>query len=109
MWDGWRPRRRRSVAAARRWKRRTLLSATDPFINEFLTNNKAGLVAADGSHPDWIEIYNPGPAERRFGRLEVHRQGRQRRDDELRHATGAGRAADDHDRRRRALPGHLLR
>src|SRR5258706_6767651 len=39
-----------------------LLSASDPFINEFVTNNNTGLVAADGSHPDWIEIYNPSSA-----------------------------------------------
>jgi hypothetical protein len=40
-------------------ERRTFLSS-DPVINEFLANNKTGLTAADGSHPDWIEIYNPG-------------------------------------------------
>src|SRR5690348_33818 len=39
---------------------RLLLAATDPFINEFLASNKNGLAANDGSHPDWIEIYNPG-------------------------------------------------
>ena len=28
-------------------------------INEYLTNNIYGIVDADGSHSDWIELYNP--------------------------------------------------
>src|SRR5436305_7727310 len=50
---------------ARDWEpleSRLLLAASDPFINEFLASNKNGLAANDGSHPDWIEIYNPGAA-----------------------------------------------
>lgn len=34
----------------------------DPFISEFMASNKNGIVDADGDHPDWIEIHNPGPA-----------------------------------------------
>lgn len=29
-------------------------------INELLTDNKAALIADDGSTPDWIELHNPG-------------------------------------------------
>jgi len=32
-----------------------------PRINEFLANNAGGLRDEDGSTPDWIELYNPGP------------------------------------------------
>ena len=41
---------------------RRLFAVGDPVINEFVTKNDAGLTVADGSHPDWIEIFNPGPA-----------------------------------------------
>jgi hypothetical protein len=30
-------------------------------INELMANNEHGLTDADGAHPDWIELYNPGP------------------------------------------------
>ncbi len=30
-----------------------------PVISEFMASNKAALADEDGSHPDWIEIYNP--------------------------------------------------
>ena len=32
-----------------------------PVISEFLASNNAGLADADGDHPDWIELHNPGP------------------------------------------------
>ncbi|MGE5607933.1 MAG: chitobiase/beta-hexosaminidase C-terminal domain-containing protein, partial [Bacillota bacterium] len=38
------------------------LLAADVMINEFLADNKAGLVDKDRDHSDWIEIYNPGSA-----------------------------------------------
>ncbi len=50
---------------------RILLAGVDPVINEFLTNNKTGLAAADGSHPDWIEIYNPGVAVVNLGGWKI--------------------------------------
>ena len=37
---------------------RTLL-ATGLILSEFLASNNKGLAANDGSHPDWVEIYNP--------------------------------------------------
>ncbi|MCY2952159.1 MAG: lamin tail domain-containing protein [Planctomycetota bacterium] len=53
--------RRRAVAAVsiEGLERRQLLAATDPIISEFLANNNNGLTDEDGSHSDWIEIYNP--------------------------------------------------
>jgi hypothetical protein len=39
---------------------RTLLTATDPFISEFMADNTTGLVDGNGKHGDWIEISNPG-------------------------------------------------
>jgi hypothetical protein len=32
-----------------------------PVISEFLASNQTGLEDADGDHPDWIELHNPGP------------------------------------------------
>ncbi len=37
------------------------VEAGSPVISEFLASNASGLVDEDGTHPDWIEIYNPGP------------------------------------------------
>ena len=34
--------------------------AVDPVISEFMASNDAGVTDEDGSHADWIEIYNPG-------------------------------------------------
>jgi hypothetical protein len=41
-------------------ERRTLLTASDPIISEFMADNTNGLVDGLGHHGDWIEIYNPG-------------------------------------------------
>ncbi len=32
-----------------------------PIISEFMASNSGGLEDADGDHPDWLEIHNPGP------------------------------------------------
>src|SRR5438874_867658 len=40
-------------------ERRTLLAAGDPYINEFVASNTAGLVDDKGNHSDWVELYNP--------------------------------------------------
>ncbi len=29
-------------------------------VNEFMADNETTLVLADGSSPDWVELYNPG-------------------------------------------------
>jgi len=34
--------------------------AVDPVISEFMASNEASIADEDGSHADWIEIYNPG-------------------------------------------------
>jgi hypothetical protein len=34
-----------------------------PRINEFLASNSGGLTDEDGSSPDWIELFNPGPED----------------------------------------------
>jgi len=44
----------------------TLMIAVDaaqspPRLNEILADNSTGLEDEDGSHPDWIEIFNPNP------------------------------------------------
>ena len=40
-------------------ERRTLLTASDPIISEFMADNTNGLVDGLGHRGDWIEIYNP--------------------------------------------------
>ncbi|MFN0125948.1 MAG: FN3 associated domain-containing protein [Verrucomicrobiales bacterium] len=42
-------------------------AAATPVISEFLASNRTGVPDADGDHPDWIEIYNPGPAAADLG------------------------------------------
>src|SRR5215468_11065001 len=37
------------------------LEAALPFITEIMPDNAHVLADEDGSFPDWIEIYNPGP------------------------------------------------
>lgn len=39
---------------------RTVVTAPALLINEVMSNNDGYLIASDGSHPDWIEIHNPG-------------------------------------------------
>src|SRR5690349_13801148 len=41
---------------------RCLLSAT-PIISEFEALNSNGITDEDGSHSDWIELYNPSSAD----------------------------------------------
>ena len=36
-------------------------------LNEFVADNKNGLIDADGGHEDWIEIHNPNPFEIELG------------------------------------------
>jgi CotH kinase protein/Chitobiase/beta-hexosaminidase C-terminal domain/Lamin Tail Domain len=38
-----------------------LVSAA-PVINEFVAENQHGITDEDGTHSDWVEIYNPDPA-----------------------------------------------
>src|SRR5204863_117515 len=56
------PARRRGTAGrtVEGLESRLLFAAGDPFINEFMASNTHTLAVADGSHPDWVELYNPG-------------------------------------------------
>ena len=38
------------------------LASASPVINEFVAENQHGITDEDGSHSDWVEIYNPDPA-----------------------------------------------
>ena len=38
---------------------RQVLSANEPFISEFLADNKASLADEDGEFSDWVEVHNP--------------------------------------------------
>lgn len=38
---------------------RSVMTATEPFISEFLAKNSSGLLDEDGDSSDWIEIHNP--------------------------------------------------
>ena len=40
---------------------RPLATAPALLVNEVMSDNDGYLIAADGSDPDWIEIYNPSP------------------------------------------------
>src|ERR1700709_833868 len=50
----------RERAMCERLEGRTLLSANDPIISEFMADNTTGLMDGNGKRGDWIEIYNPG-------------------------------------------------
>ena len=42
-----------------RLEMRQVLSANEPFISEFLADNKASLADEDGEFSDWVEVHNP--------------------------------------------------
>jgi hypothetical protein len=37
------------------------MRAAEPYLTEFMADNKDTLADVDHDHPDWIEIYNPNP------------------------------------------------